>query len=125
MKKRPRILVAEDDEMSRDMLSRRLTRKGYDVVTASDGAEAVRVALDTEPDLVLMDLSMPQVDGWEAVKWIRKNRRIAEVPVIALTAYEMEGIAGAVKTAGFDDFERKPIDLPRLLEKIRARIPHD
>lgn len=119
----PRILVAEDDDMSRDMLARRLRRKGYDVVTAVDGRDAVKVAIETEPDLILMDLSMPSVDGWEAVKWVRKNPRIAQVPVIALTAYEIDGIKAAVRTAGFDDFERKPIDLPRLLEKIRARIP--
>lgn len=123
MSRQPRILVAEDDELSRDMLSRRLRRKGYDVVTAVDGRDAVKVALESEPDLILMDLSMPSVDGWEAVKWVRKNRRIASVPVIALTAYEIDGIRDAVRSAGFDDFERKPIDLPRLLEKIRARIP--
>ena len=122
MSRVPRILVAEDDEMSRDMLARRLRRKGFEVVTAVDGREAVKLAIETTPDLILMDLSMPSVDGWEAVKWVRKNPRIAEVPVIALTAYEIEGIASAVRTAGFDDFERKPIDLPRLLEKIRDRV---
>ena len=100
-----RILVVEDDEFSRDMLARRLKRKGYDVVTAVDGEDAVRTALETLPDLVLMDLSMPGVDGWEAVKYIRKNPPIAAVPIIALTAYEMDGLQEAVRSAGFDDFD--------------------
>ena len=115
-----RILVVEDDAMSRDMLVRRLRRKGFDVVVAVDGREAVEIAIKDRPDLILMDLSMPNVDGWESVKWIRKNPPIAKTPVIALTAYEMDGLPTAVKTAGFDDFERKPIDLPRLLQKVRA-----
>ncbi len=117
-----RLLIAEDDDRSRDMLARRLRRKGFDVVVAFDGISAVEVALETEPDLILMDLSMPRVDGWEAVKWVRKNARIAHVPVIAITAYQIEGIGAAVLNAGFDDFECKPLDLPRLLEKIRARV---
>lgn len=104
------------------MLSRRLRRKGYDVVTAIDGEDAVRTALDEVPDFVLMDLSMPGVDGWEAARWIRKNPPIAAVPILALTAHELDGIEGAVRSGGFDGFERKPIDLPRLIEKIRSML---
>ncbi|MFT6395576.1 MAG: CheY-like chemotaxis protein [Bradymonadia bacterium] len=122
MSEKPKILIAEDHDLSRDMLARRLRRKGFDVVTAVDGEDAVRTALDTLPDVILMDLSMPGVDGWEAVKWIRKNPSIAKIPVIALTAHEMEGLVGAVRSGGFDGFETKPIDLPRLVEKIRGKL---
>lgn len=122
MTDRPKILIAEDHDLSRDMLARRLRRKGFDVVTAVDGEDAVRTALDALPDIILMDLSMPGVDGWEAVKWIRKNPSIADVPVIALTAHEMEGLASAVRSGGFNGFETKPIDLPRLVEKIRGKL---
>jgi len=118
-----RILVVEDDPMSRDLLSRRLRRKGFDVIEASDGRVAVRKTLDESPDVVLMDLSLPDVDGWEAVKYIRKNARISRTPVIALSADDLEGMESAVRRAGFDEYEPKPIDLPRLLEKIRARLP--
>ena len=117
-----KILVVDDHELSREMLSRRLARKGFEVVTAEDGEDAVRTALEHFPDLVLMDLSMPGVDGWEAAKWIRKNPSIADVPIIALTAHEMDGLESAVRSGGFDGFETKPIDLPRLLEQIRGKL---
>lgn len=120
----PKLLVVEDDPLTRDMLSRRLRRKGFEVLTAVDGTDAVRTALDCLPDVILMDLSMPEVDGWEAVKFVRKNRPIANTPVIALTAHEFGGLEAATRAAGFDDFEPKPIDLPRLLEKIRAHLRH-
>jgi CheY-like chemotaxis protein len=119
---RKTILVVDDHDLSREMLSRRLARKGFDVITAVDGEDAVRTALDHVPDLVLMDLSMPGVDGWEAIKWIRKNPSIANVPIIALTAHEMDGLEAAVRSGGFDGFETKPIDLPRLIEKIRGKL---
>ncbi|MCB9507702.1 MAG: response regulator [Myxococcales bacterium] len=122
MQSAPLILLAEDDPMSRDMLARRLQRKGFRVTTAQDGAEAVQRVVDERPDIVLMDLAMPGVDGWEAVRWIRRNEHVGGTPVIALTAHEIDGIRGAARAAGFTDFEPKPIDLPRLVEKIRARI---
>lgn len=117
-----KLLVVDDHDLSREMLSRRLRRKGFEIVTAVDGEDAVRTALEHEPDLVLMDLSMPGVDGWEAARWIRKNPSIAAVPILALTAHELDGIEGAVRSGGFDGFERKPIDLPRLVEKIRGML---
>ncbi len=122
MTPKAKVLIAEDHDLSRDMLARRLRRKGFDVVTAIDGEDAVRTALNEVPDVILMDLSMPGVDGWEAVKWIRKNPSIAAVPVIALTAHEMEGLGVAVRSGGFNGFETKPIDLPRLVEKIRGKL---
>jgi CheY-like chemotaxis protein len=122
MRPAARILVAEDDEPSRELLVRILQRAGYEVVTAVDGREAVKVASDTEPDLVLMDLSMPAVDGWEALEWIRRQPRIAGVPIIALTAYEIEDLGSAAVGAGFDDYERKPVDTHSLLRKVAARL---
>ncbi len=118
----PKILIAEDDDLSRDMLSRRLSRKGYEVVTAEDGRQAVALAREHRPDLILMDLAMPEVDGWEATQWLRRDERTQDIPLIALTAYRFDGMRDAVVSAGFDDFEPKPIELPRLLEKIRAHL---
>ncbi len=118
----PKILIAEDDDLSRDMLSRRLSRKGYEVVTAEDGRQAVALAREHRPDLILMDLAMPEVDGWEATQWLRRDERTQDIPLIALTAYQFDGMRDAVVSAGFDDFEPKPIELPRLLEKIRAHL---
>lgn len=117
-----KVLVVEDHDLSREMLCRRLKRKGFEVESALDGEDAVRTALSFVPDLVLMDLSMPGVDGWEAAKWIRKNPSLANVPIIALTAHKMDGLESAVRSGGFDAFETKPIDLPRLVEKIRGML---
>jgi two-component system cell cycle response regulator DivK len=118
----PTVLIAEDDPLSLDMLARRIERKGMRVLRAADGAEAVRVAVDELPDLILMDLSMPGVDGWEAMQWLRDDDATAHIPVFAITAHEFEGMRAAARGAGFADFESKPIDLPRLLEKMRAHL---
>jgi CheY-like chemotaxis protein len=112
-----RILLVEDNEMNRDMLSRRLTRHGHDVDTAVDGQEAVDKALAGAADLVLMDLSLPVIDGWEATRRIRAAHNGA-LPIIALTAHAMAGDREKAMEAGCDDFDTKPVDLPRLLGKI-------
>ena len=116
----PTILLVEDNEMNRDMLSRRLERKGYTVAIAVDGQQAVDMAGSTTPDLILMDMSLPVLDGWEATRRIRSigNR----VPIIALTAHAMEGDEQKAREAGCDDYDTKPIDLPRLLGKMEALL---
>ena len=111
-----KILLVEDNEMNRDMLSRRLQRKGYDVVIATDGEQGVAMARSELPDLILMDMSLPIMDGWEA------TRAIAAVPVIALTAHAMAGDQERCFAAGCDDYDTKPVDLPRLIAKIEALI---
>ena len=117
-----RILLVEDNEMNRDMLSRRLTRKGYDVIVALDGEEGLRRALEDEPDLVLMDLSLPLMDGWEATRRIKANEATRTLPVIALTAHAMHGDRERALEAGADDYDTKPVELKRLLEKIEALV---
>jgi two-component system, cell cycle response regulator DivK len=118
----PKILIVEDNEMNRDMLSRRLLRKGYEIVCAVDGAEGVAMASSEAPDLILMDMSLPIMDGWEATRRIKAadNR---SVPVIALTAHAMDGDEQKARDAGCDDYDTKPIELPRLLAKIQALLP--
>ncbi len=114
------ILLVEDNEMNRDMLSRRLERKGYHVVIAVDGAEGVALAQSQKPDLVLMDMSLPVMDGWEATRQIKAMADLQSVPVIALTAHAMAGDREKAIEAGCDDYETKPIDFPKLLAKIEA-----
>jgi CheY-like chemotaxis protein len=116
----PKILLVEDNEMNRDMLSRRLERRGYEVVMAVDGADGVAKAKSERPDLVLMDMSLPVIDGWEATRRIRQDPETANVPVIALTAHAMDGDRERAMEAGCNDYDVKPIELPRLLEKIAA-----
>ncbi len=118
----PKILLIEDNEMNRDMLSRRLTRRGYDVVTAADGAEGVRLARTEQPDLILMDLSLPVLDGWDASKLLKSDAATSHIPVIALTAHAMSGDEARARSVGCDAFETKPIDLPRLLGKISSLL---
>jgi two-component system, cell cycle response regulator DivK len=113
-----RILVVEDNEMNRDMLARRLQRRGYDVLTAADGQHGVAAALEQLPDLVLMDLSLPLIDGWQATRSIKGDQRTRHIPVIALTAHAMVTDRDAAMEAGCDDFDTKPLDFERLLEKI-------
>ena len=113
-----RILLVEDNEPSRDMLSRRLRRRGYTVYLAGDGQEALDVARKELPDLILMDMSLPVLDGWTAVRALRADPAIAHIPVIALTAHAMEGDRERSLDAGCDDHESKPIEMPRLLSKI-------
>ena len=118
----PTILLVEDNEMNRDMLSRRLERKGYRVVLAADGLRGVEMAASHAPDLVLMDMSLPVLDGWEATRRLKAAPATRHVPVIALTAHAMAGDRERALQAGCDDYDTKPIELPRLLGKIEALL---
>ena len=111
-------MLVEDNELNRDMLSRRLERKGYTVRMAVDGAEGVAQAVALKPNLVLMDLSLPVMDGWEAIRQIKANPETAGIPVIALTAHARAEDEKTARDAGADDFDTKPVDLNRLLEKM-------
>jgi two-component system, cell cycle response regulator DivK len=122
--KMAKILLVEDNEMNRDMLSRRLIRKGHEILTAIDGEEGVRMTEEIKPDLVLMDVSLPIIDGLEATRRIRNhaNDDIAKTPVIALTAHAMEEDRKKALDAGCNDFDTKPVDLSRLLDKIQGLL---
>jgi CheY-like chemotaxis protein len=113
-----KILLVEDNEMNRDMLSRRLARKGYEVIMALDGRQAVQMASGENPDLIIMDMSLPVIDGWEATRQVKAAPETRTIPVIALTAHAMSGDREKAIEAGCDDYDTKPIDLPRLLGKI-------
>ncbi len=115
-----KILLVEDNEMNRDMLSRRLERKGYQVVIAVDGGEGVEMAHSQSPDLILMDMSLPVLDGWEATRRLKAAADTAAIPVIALTARAMASDREKAMQAGCDDYDTKPIELPRLLGKIET-----
>jgi CheY-like chemotaxis protein len=117
-----RILLVEDNEMNRDMLSRRLERKGYTILLAVDGGEGLQKARDEMPDLILMDMSLPVVDGWEATRQLKADEATRRIPVIALTAHAMATDEQKAREAGSDDFDTKPIELPRLLGKIEALL---
>ena len=116
----PKILIVEDNEMNRDMLSRRLERRGFTVVMAVDGAEGVAMSKTEHPDLILMDMSLPVMNGWEATRAVRADAATEAVPVIALTAHSMPGDREKAMEAGCDDYDTKPVDLPRLLAKMAA-----
>jgi CheY-like chemotaxis protein len=116
----PTILLVEDNELNRDMLSRRLARKKYEVLIAVDGGEGVAMARSEAPDLILMDMSLPVVDGWEATRQLKASPETSAIPVIALTAHAMAGDREKALEAGCDDYDTKPIELPRLLGKIEA-----
>jgi len=118
----PKILLVEDNEMNRDMLSRRLVRGGYEVVIAADGARGVAMATSDRPDLILMDMSLPVVDGWEATRRIRATPELRKIPIIALTAHAMATDRDKALAAGCDDYDTKPIELPRLLGKIETLL---
>ena len=118
----PKILLVEDNEMNRDMLSRRLIRKGYEVVMALDGQQAVEAAGAQKPDLILMDMSLPIIDGWEATRQIKAAPETRAIPVIALTAHAMSDDREKALQAGCDDYDKKPVDLPRLLDKITGLL---
>jgi two-component system cell cycle response regulator DivK len=118
----PKLLLVEDNEMNRDMLSRRLQRRGYEVVIAVDGQEGVALAQSEAPDLILMDMSLPVMDGWEATRRLKAASETMSIPVLALTAHAMSGDREKAMEAGCDDYDAKPIDLPRLLEKIEALL---
>jgi CheY-like chemotaxis protein len=117
-----KLLLVEDNEMNRDMLSRRLERKGYEVLIAVDGGQGVAMARSEQPDLVLMDMSLPVLDGWEATRQIKADPTTARIPVIALTAHAMAGDREQAMAAGCDDYDTKPVELPRLLAKIEALL---
>ena len=117
-----KILIVEDNEMNRDMLSRRLERKGYDVVMAEDGQKGVDMSKSESPDLILMDLSLPVMDGWEATSTIKDNDNTKDIPVIVLTAHAMAGDREKALEAGADEYDTKPIDFKRLLGKIKDFI---
>jgi two-component system cell cycle response regulator DivK len=117
-----KLLLVEDNEMNRDMLSRRLTRRGYQVAIAVDGAEGVAMTRTEAPDLVLMDMSLPVIDGWEATRRIKAEPATSHLPVIGLTAHAMAGDREKALEAGCDDYDTKPIELDRLLGKIEALL---
>ena len=116
------ILIIEDNEMNRDMLARRLQRKGFEVIIAVDGENGIRMAAENGPDLVLMDMSLPGVDGWEATRRIKEAASSSHVPVIALTAHAMSGDREKALGAGCDDYDTKPIELDRLLSKMHKLL---
>ncbi len=118
----PKILLVEDNEMNRDMLSRRLQRKGFEVLIAVDGGQGVEMAHAEKPDLILMDMSLPVKDGWTATRELKADDRTKGIPVIALTAHAMSGDREQALAAGCDDYDTKPIELPRLLGKIETLL---
>ena len=118
----PKILIIEDNEMNRDMLSRRLARRGYDIVMAVDGAQGVAAAAAERPDLILMDMSLPVLDGWEATRQLKAEAGTRPIPVIGLTAHAMTGDRDKALAAGCDDYDTKPVELPRLIGKIEALL---
>jgi CheY-like chemotaxis protein len=117
-----KILLVEDNEMNRDMLSRRLVKRGYEVETAVDGAEGVEKARAGSPDLILMDMSLPVMNGWDATRKLKADETTRAIPVIALTAHAMSGDRGKAMDAGCDEFETKPVKLPVLIEKIEKLL---
>ena len=117
-----KILLVEDNEMNRDMLSRRLVRRGYEVAVAVDGEQGIAMAESEAPALILMDMSLPVVDGWEATKRLKANPATRAIPIIALTAHAMAGDREKALAAGADDFDTKPVELDRLLAKIQALL---
>lgn len=117
-----KVLLVEDNEMNRDMLSRRLERKGFEVVFAQDGSVAVELASSEKPELILMDMSLPVMDGWEATRRIKADPATQGIPVIALTAHAMAGDKEKAMEAGCEDYDTKPVDFPRLLAKIESLI---
>ncbi len=120
-----RILLVEDNEMNRDMLSRRLNRRGFEVLIAEDGGLAVSMTRAERPDLVLMDMSLPVIDGWEATRQLKADPETASIPIIALTAHAMASDREQAMDAGCDDYDSKPVNLPRLLGKIDALLARD
>ncbi len=117
-----KILLVEDNEMNRDMLSRRLTRKGFEVLIAVDGQEGVTLAGTETPDLILLDMSLPVLDGWAAARQLKADEGTKGIPIIALTAHAMAGDREKALEAGCDEYDTKPVELPRLLEKIETLL---
>ena len=117
-----RILIVEDNEMNRDVLSRRLTRSGYEVLAACDGVQGVDMVVAERPDLVIMDLSLPELDGWDAARQLKARPDTASIPILALSAHAMDGDRERALAAGCDDYDTKPIEITRLLNKIIALL---
>ena len=117
-----KVLLVEDNEMNRDMLSRRLERRGYEVVLAEDGDQGLQRATDTRPDLILLDMSLPGADGWEVARRLKADPATATISIIALTAHAMAGDRERALEAGCDDYDTKPIELPRLLDKMSTLL---
>ena len=117
-----KILLVEDDEMNRDMLSRRLIKRGYEVVIAIDGQQGVDMARSEDPALILMDMSLPIMDGWTATRTLKEDPSTAEIPIIALTAHAMSGDENKAREAGCDEFDTKPVELKRLLSKMEGLL---
>ena len=117
-----RLLLVEDNELNRDMLSRRLIRKGFEILIAVDGAQGVEIAQAERPDLVLMDMSLPVMDGWEATRRIKASEITQGIPVLGLSAHALSEERDRAMAAGCDDYDTKPVELPRLLEKIEALL---
>lgn len=115
-----RILLVEDNDMNRDMLSRRLTRKGYDVLAAADGQQGLALAMEEVPDLILMDMSLPVMDGWEVTRLLKAKEQTKNIPIIGLSAHAMSGDKEKALKAGCDDYEIKPVDFDKLLSKINS-----
>ena len=118
----PKVLLVDDNEMNRDMLSRRLKRKGFDVVMAVDGQQGVTLAAQENPDIILMDMSLPVINGWDATRQIKAAPQTRAIPVIALTAHAMAGDREQALAAGCDDYDTKPVELERLLLKMEALL---
>jgi CheY-like chemotaxis protein len=121
----PKVLLVEDNEMNRDMLSRRLTRRGFEVVFAADGQQGVDLARSERPDIILMDMSLPVMDGWEATRRIKADATMRTIPVIGLTAHAMSGDREKAIEAGCDDYDIKPVEIDRLLGKINRLLNGD
>ncbi len=117
-----RILVVEDNEMSRDMLSRRLTKRGYDVDVSVDGVQAINAVSDNPPDLIILDMALPVIDGWEVAEHVTGNAKTRHVPIIALTAHTMAGDREQCLESGCDDYEPKPVEIDRLVAKIEQHL---
>ena len=121
----PKILVVEDNEMNRDMLTRRLERRGYDVIVSADGEEGISKAQSDHPDLVLMDMDLPILDGWEAARRLKAAAETQSIPIIALTAHAMAGDREKALEAGCDDYDTKPVEFARLIDKIETQLAKD
>ena len=117
-----KLLLVEDNDMNRDMLSRRLERRGFQIIMAIDGQQGVELAQSESPDLILMDMSLPVLDGWEATRRLKAEPKTSTIPIIALTAHAMAGDRERAMDAGANDYDTKPIELPRLLEKIQTLL---
>ncbi len=118
----PKILVVEDNELNRDMLTRRLERRGYETIIAADGQQGIEIARQSLPNLILMDMSLPVLDGWEATRLLKSSPETADIPIVALTAHAMSGDRERALEAGCDEYDTKPLEFPRLVMKIEALL---